>query len=103
MDANSFRGMNNGESAEKFLSVDQWRESNLYSHREQLALEAAEGMTIAEIDESDKLFADLQDEFSDEELVELAATIALENYRSKFNHFFRVQAKGLCKWEAPDS
>lgn len=95
--------MNSGESAEKFLSVGQWRDSELYSYRERLALEAAEGMTIAEIDVSDELFADLRAEFSDEELVELAATIALENYRSKFNHFFRIQANGFCKLDRPDS
>ena len=95
--------MNSGEDAEKFLCVDRWRESDLYSHRERLALEAAEGMTIAEVDVSDDLFAELRTEFTDEELVELAATIALENYRSKFNHFFRVGANGLCKWEPPES
>lgn len=95
--------MNNGEDAEKFLSVDQWRESPLYSRRERLALEAAEGMTIAEKDVSDDLFGKLQTEFTDEELVELAATISLENYRSKFNHFFRVEANGLCRWEPSES
>ena len=93
--------MKSGENAEKFLSVEQWRCSDLYSKRERLALEAAEGMTITGRDVSDELFNELRTEFSDEELVELAATIALENYRSKFNHFFRVEANGFCKWEPP--
>lgn len=95
--------MNSGEGAEKFLSVDRWRESPLFSRRERLAIEAAEGMTITGRDVSDELFRELQAEFTEEELVELAATIALENYRSKFNHFFRVEANGFCKWEPPRS
>ncbi|MBI2881278.1 MAG: carboxymuconolactone decarboxylase family protein [Candidatus Tectomicrobia bacterium] len=95
--------MKDGEDAEKFLSLDRWRESALYTRRERLALEAAEGMTVTGRDVSDDLFRELRAEFTDEELVELAATIALENYRSKFNHFFRVEANGLCKWEPPQS
>lgn len=78
--------------------MDRWRESPIYSRRERLALEAAEGMTITGRDVSDELFRELRGEFTEEELVELAATIALENYRSKFNHFFRVEANGLCTW-----
>jgi alkylhydroperoxidase family enzyme len=66
---------------------------------ERLALEAAEGMTITGRDVSDELFAVLREEFTEDELVELAATIALENCRSKFNHFFRVEANGFCRWE----
>ena len=91
--------MISGEETEKFLSLDRWRESPLYTRRERLALEAAEGVTITGLDVSDDLFRELQAEFTEEELVELAATIAFENYRSKFNHFFRVEANGFCKWE----
>jgi len=93
--------MKSGVEPEKFRAVRRWRESAIYSRRERLALEAAEGMTITGLDVSDALFRELQGEFTDEELVELAATIALENYRSKFNHFFRVEANGLCAWEPP--
>jgi|SRR3990170_2506342 len=95
--------MSSGEEAEKFLSLARWRESPLYSRRERLALEAAEGMTITGRDVGDELFQQIQAEFTEEELVELAAIIALENYRSKFNHFFRVEANGFCKWEPPQS
>jgi alkylhydroperoxidase family enzyme len=95
--------MSSGAEAEKFLSLDRWRESPLFSRRERLALDAAEGMTITGLDVSDDLFRELQAEFTEEELVELAATIALENYRSKFNHFFRVEANGFCIWEPPQS
>jgi hypothetical protein len=45
---------------------------------------------------TDRFFAQLKKEFTDEELVELAAVIALENFRSKFNPVFGVESNGLC-------
>ena len=45
---------------------------------------------------SDAEFAEAQNSFTDEELVELAGVIALENFRSKFNHLFRIEAQGFC-------
>lgn len=45
---------------------------------------------------TDSFFARLQKEFSNEELVELAAVIALENFRSKFNPVFGIESNGFC-------
>ena len=45
---------------------------------------------------TERFFRILQKEFADGELVELAAVIALENFRSKFNTVFGVQANDLC-------
>lgn len=45
---------------------------------------------------SDRFFARLQKEFTDEELVELAAIVAYENFRSKFNPVFGIEANGFC-------
>jgi hypothetical protein len=59
--------------------LDSYKDSHLFSVREKLALELAERMT-----------------FTDEELVELAAIIAYENFRSKFNPVFGIEANGLC-------
>ena len=44
---------------------------------------------------SDDLFARLQQHYSNEELVVLAAICALENFRSRFNRVFRVEPNGL--------
>jgi alkylhydroperoxidase family enzyme len=41
-------------------------------------------------------FKKLQEEFSNEEMVELAAVIALENFRSKFNPVFGIESNGFC-------
>lgn len=52
---------------------------------------------------TDRFFTKLQREFSDEELVELSAIIAYENFRSKFNPVFGVEANGLCHLPAVES
>ncbi|MQF48415.1 hypothetical protein FIM08_00705 [SAR202 cluster bacterium AC-647-N09_OGT_505m] len=46
---------------------------------------------------TNRFFAQLRKEFSEEELVELAAVIALENFRSKFNPVFGVESNGFCE------
>ena len=45
---------------------------------------------------TDAFFARLRKRFTDEELVELAAVIALENFRSKFNPVFGVESGESC-------
>ena len=42
---------------------------------------------------SDELFANLQDYFSEEQMVELAATISMENYRARINRVFLVESE----------
>jgi alkylhydroperoxidase family enzyme len=68
----------------------------LYDARERLALELAERMTYTRRQVTDAFFARLRKRFSDEELVELAAVIALENFRSKFNPVFGVESGESC-------
>jgi alkylhydroperoxidase family enzyme len=89
--------MQNGASAEKVEAVlGDYKNSALLSERERLALELAERMTYTDQRVDDEFFARLKRRFSDEELVELAAVIALENFRSKFNPVFAVEAHGFC-------
>ena len=54
-------------------------------------------MTLSEWDVDDDLFARVQAEFDDEQIVQLTATIAWENSSSKFNRALRVPAQGLWK------
>ncbi len=64
--------------------------------RERLALELAERMTYTGKRVTERFFKRLKKHFTDEELVELAAIIALENFRSKFNPVFAVESQGFC-------
>ena len=61
-----------------------------------MALAFAEAMTITGQKVTDELFADARRHFSEAELVELTAAIALENFRSKFNVALGVEAQGFC-------
>lgn len=73
-----------------------YRKSDLFSQREKLALELCERMTYTKKRVTDRFFKRLKRHFSEEELVELAAIIALENFRSKFNPVFAVESQNFC-------
>ncbi len=89
--------MQNGSAAEKVeAALGDYKNNPLFSQRERLALEMAERMTYTNKRVTDKFFARLKRHFTDEELVELAAVIALENFRSKFNPVFGIEANNFC-------
>ncbi len=88
--------MRAGASLDKVEALPSYATSPHYSPRERLALEFADRMTYSDQDVDDAFFARLTPEFSSDELVELAAVIAFENYRSKFNNAFRIEAQGFC-------
>jgi len=70
-----------GESWQRINSLSTWRETDLYSAREQAALNWAETMTRLADRHSDRDadFAALQAEFSEQEIIELCWTIAAIN------------------------
>lgn len=89
--------MQHGASAEKVAAaLGRYKKSEIFSAQEKLALELCERMTYTNKRVTDRFFNRLKKHFSDEELVELAAIIALENFRSKFNPVFAVEAHGFC-------
>jgi alkylhydroperoxidase family enzyme len=89
--------MQKGASAEKVEAVlGNYKESGVLSSRERVALELAERMTYTNKRVTNKFFSRLQKHFTDEELVELAAVIALENFRSKFNPVFAIESHSFC-------
>lgn len=92
MDTNAGGASKDGASHEKILAVLHFRDSDLFTPREKIALELAEAMTVTPQRVTDDLFHRVQEHFRDEEIVELAATIALENYRARFNRCFAVEA-----------
>src|SRR6266581_903884 len=89
--------MRNGASAEKVeAALGDYKKSPLFSPREKLALELCERMTYTNKRVTDRFFNRLKKHFSEEELVELAAIIALENFRRKFNPVVAVGAQAFC-------
>jgi alkylhydroperoxidase family enzyme len=49
-------------------------------------------MSAMPADVSEEVFAVVRQHFTDAQLVELAATIAMENYRARFNRAFDIAA-----------
>ena len=53
-------------------------------------------MTITGEKVDEALFARLRAQFDEAQIVELTACIAIENFRSKFNVPFQVEAQRFC-------
>ena len=80
------------DGLEKVVEVLNWQDSKLFSP----ALEYAERITYTDRQVDDALFAELKKHFTEAQIVELTAAIALENFRSKFNPTLGVEAQGFC-------
>jgi alkylhydroperoxidase family enzyme len=76
--------------------VTRWRETDVFSEPERAALEYAERVTYTDQSVGDELFARLKQHYTEPQIVELTAAIALENFRSKFNPTLGVEAQGFC-------
>lgn len=86
-----------GEEGEaKMRAVADWRSSQRFNDTERAALEYAERMTITGQRVDDALFTRLRSLFTEAQIVELTAAVALENFRSKFNVPLQVEAQGFC-------
>jgi len=88
--------VDNGLAFEKIDALEDYKQDSRFTNRERLAIEFAERMTRTDLDVTDKFFNVLRVEFEVDELVELASVISLENFRSKFNNAFRIDAQGFC-------
>jgi alkylhydroperoxidase family enzyme len=81
---------------QKVADLGNWRESRAFSPLERVALEYADRMTYTGQKVDDALFARLKDQFTEPQIVELTAAIALENFRSKFNPALGIESQGFC-------
>ena len=88
--------MHAGASEEKIRQVAEAAASPLFTESERVALEYAEAMTVTGRKVTDEQFARLRAAFSESEIVELTAAVALENFRSKFNVALGIEAQGFC-------
>ena len=66
-------------------------------------MELAEPMTDTRKRVTDRFLKRLQKEFTGEKLVELSEIIPYNNFRSKFNPVFGIEANGLCHLPAVQS
>jgi alkylhydroperoxidase family enzyme len=88
--------MQAGASDDKIRAVPDFAASPLFAEAERAALAYAEAMTITGQRVDEALFARVRAHFSEAQVVELTAAIALENFRSKFNVALGIEAQGFC-------
>ena len=95
MDSNSAGSRREGASDEKIAALASYQTSDLFAAAERAALELADAMTATPPNVTDDLFARLQHYYDEAQLVELAAIVAQENFRSRFNTTFRIESQGF--------
>jgi alkylhydroperoxidase family enzyme len=74
-----------------------------FNDTEGLVIELADAMTVTPANISDDLYARLRKQFSEEQLMELGAQIAFENYRARWNRIFNVESDNLYAPQARQS
>jgi alkylhydroperoxidase family enzyme len=89
VDINSAVGRKAGLSDEKLLAIP-GHDFTMFNDAERLVLDLADAMVATPANISDDLYARLRVQFSEEQLMELAAQIAFENYRARWNRVFDV-------------
>jgi alkylhydroperoxidase family enzyme len=90
-----YENIQRGQNPAKVRDVPVWRQSDVYTDKERVVLEYAEAASATPVEVSDGLVARLHAHFSDAEIVELAAWVALENYRSRFNAGLGLKSQGF--------
>ena len=88
--------MRAGATEAKIAEVPKALASDLFDEREKAAIAYAEAMTFTDRKVSEDLFARVRSHFSEAQVVELTAAVALENFRSKFNVALGIEAQGFC-------
>jgi len=66
-----------------------------FNDTERLVIELADAMTETPANVSDDLYGRLRNQFSEEQLMQLGAQIAFENYRARWNRIFNVESDNL--------
>ena len=93
-------GREDGISLEKIDALENFESSGLFSDAEKAALRMAEAMCERSVTVPDGVFEEVRRHFDEKAIVELAATIALENMRARFNRALEIPSDGFCKLPA---
>jgi alkylhydroperoxidase family enzyme len=94
VDINSAVGRKAGLTDEKLLAV-RGNDLAVFTDVERLVIELADAMAQIPTNVSDDLYARLRSQFSEEQLMELGAQIAFENFRARLNRVFDVGSDEL--------
>ena len=85
---------NSGFSDEELLAVPRYRESDLFTEREKLALDYTVAIMSTPVAVTDELFARMKEHFTDEQLVDMTALLTAVNL-NRFNAAFAIGSAGF--------
>jgi len=80
---------NSGFSDDELLALPRYRQSDLFTEREKVALDYTVAVMRTPVDVTDKLFARMQQHFCDKQIVEITALLTLVNL-DRFNAAFGI-------------
>src|SRR4029453_19619523 len=103
MDINAAVGGKVGLTREQIDAALGTRDAGVLSERERIALGYADRVSATPVDVPDDFFALLLQRFSERDIVEMTAHIALENYNAKSNRPPPVAATNSCRTPLPPS
>jgi alkylhydroperoxidase family enzyme len=83
-----------GLSDDEILAIREGRFDG-FAPEEAALLHMSDAMTDTPSNVSDELYAELRRHFSEDQLIELAAAAAQENFRARYNRVFDVGSDGL--------
>lgn len=95
IDFGYYENVQRGIDPAKVRDVPVWRDSRVYTEKERTVLEYAEAACSTPVAIGDDLVERMHDHLSEEEIVELAAWVSLENYRSRFNAGLGLHSQGF--------
>jgi AhpD family alkylhydroperoxidase len=85
---------NSGFSDDELLALPRYRQSDLFTEREKLALDYTVGVMRTPVEVTDELFARLKEHFTDQQLVEITALLTVVNL-DRFNAAFGIGSAGF--------
>jgi AhpD family alkylhydroperoxidase len=95
LDMHSKDAIANGETPERIIMLDAWRETKLFTPREQAALAWTETLTrLAENGAPDEVYEQVKAQFNDEEQVALTLMIGVINSFNRIGVGFHVPPIG---------
>jgi alkylhydroperoxidase family enzyme len=85
---------NSGFSDEELLALPRYRQSDLFTEREKLALDYTVAVMRTPVEVTDELFVQMKEHFSDEQLIEITALLTVVNL-DRFNAAFGIGSAGF--------
>jgi len=100
VDLNSAVGRGEGIDEQQLADLAAFEGSTAFSEVEKRVLRYTDALTRTPADVPEELFNSLREHFNPQQMVELTAAIAWENYRARFNRGFGIDAEGFSEGAA---